>query len=400
MSLLVFLAIVSVNISEEQASREAVLANLEMNIDGGAVSFIESVINSNKGRIIILQINSYGGYLSAADKIITLIEQSETTCIAWIPPGGYAVSAAALIALSCRDIYMAPGSVIGAIKPSPEDPKVIEYVKARVRSLLEKRGKYNLSWIADPLVIEARTYTANEANEIKLAVLAKDLAEVLAAEKIELKARAEPSLWDKLLSVISNPLVSQILLFAGVILILAEIFTTGFQGYGIAGALMILFALYAMVLLPVEILHVALILSGAALLAVELITPGFGIFGISGIVLSTIGFALTLMSIPRETLSGLVFTVAGGLAALTGLFVIIAVNAAKAMRIRRVSLKEQLTGSIGYAKTDLGETIPGTVYVLNEDWTAFSVKGNIPAGSKVRVIRVEGLKLYVEKLEE
>jgi len=382
------------------AEREAVLVVLEMNIDGGAVSFVESTINSNRGRVVVLQINSYGGYLSAADRIISLMEQSGAVCIAWIPPGGYAISAAALVSLSCREIYMAPGSVIGGVKPSPEDPKVIEYVRARVRSLLEKQGKSNITWIADRLVNEAKTYTATEAGVIGLAIPATDLLELLEREGLELKARVEPSLWDRLLSVLSNPLIFQILLFAEVILILAEIFTVGFQGYGIAGVLMIIFALYGMVLLPVEILHVALILSGAVLIAIELLTPGFGVFGIAGTVLTAIGFTLTSISIPREAVTGLVITVASGLASLTGLFLFIAIKAAKAMKIRRVELRERLAGSIGYAKTDIGETNPGTVYVLNEDWTAYSIKGTIAAGSRVRVIRVEGLKIYVEKLEE
>ncbi|MEM2529199.1 MAG: NfeD family protein [Ignisphaera sp.] len=399
-AILLAVLLLSPCIMDGYAEREAVLVVLEMNIDGGAVSFVESTINSNRGRVVVLQINSYGGYLSAADRIISLMEQSGAVCIAWIPPGGYAISAAALVSLSCREIYMAPGSVIGGVKPSPEDPKVIEYVRARVRSLLEKQGKSNITWIADRLVNEAKTYTATEAGVIGLAIPATDLLELLEREGLELKARVEPSLWDRLLSVLSNPLIFQILLFAGVILILAEIFTVGFQGYGIAGVLMIIFALYGMVLLPVEILHVALILSGAVLIAIELLTPGFGVFGIAGTVLTAIGFTLTSISIPREAVTGLVITVASGLASLTGLFLFIAIKAAKAMKIRRVELRERLAGSIGYAKTDIGETNPGTVYVLNEDWTAYSIKGTIAAGSRVRVIRVEGLKIYVEKLEE
>ncbi|MEM4762677.1 MAG: hypothetical protein QXH78_01445, partial [Desulfurococcaceae archaeon] len=129
-----------INKYSQVVTNESILVELEMNIDGGAVSFIENVVKTHPGKIYILEINSYGGYLSAADKIISIIERSGSYCISWIPPGGYAVSAAALIALSCKEIYMGPGAVIGGIKPSPEDPKVIEYVKARARSLLEKQG--------------------------------------------------------------------------------------------------------------------------------------------------------------------------------------------------------------------------------------------------------------------
>lgn len=385
-------------ISEKRG--EAVLAVLEMNIDGGTLSFIESVVSRYRGSTIILQINSYGGYLAAADKIISTLESSNVTCIAWIPRGGYAVSAATLVSLACREIYMAPGSVIGGVKPSPEDPKIVEYVKARIRSLLEKQGKRNLTWIAEDLVEKATIYSSTEASVLGLAVSVNDLPELLERENLILATRVEPSLWDRVLSVISNPLVSSLLLFAGVMLVLAEVFTTGFQGYGIAGALMLIFGLYGMMLIPIEIVHVALILSGAVLLAVEFLTPGFGIFGFSGIVLTAIGFILTLVSIPRETITGVVVAMMGVLTATSGLFLFIAVKAAKATRMKRIELRDKLVGSTGYAKTDIGEISPGVVYVLNEEWTAYSVKGEIKAGSKVRVVRVDGLKLYVEEIRE
>ncbi|MEM0000413.1 MAG: NfeD family protein [Desulfurococcaceae archaeon] len=379
------------------SGKEAVLIRLDMAVDGGAVSLIERAVNDFPGKVYIIEINSYGGYLAAADRIISTIERSGSHCVAWIPPGNQAISAAALIALSCREIYMAPGAVIGGMKPSPEDPKVVEYVKAKARSLLERRGKNGLVQLVDDLVDRAKSYTAEEASALGLARLAKDLGEVLDAEGLITINTAEPGLWDHLLSVISNPLISQLMLFAGIILILAEVFTTGFQGYAVAGVLLIVFALYSMVLIPVEMLHLTLVLSGAVLLAVELFTPGFGAFGIAGVILTTIGFALTFTSTPRETVTGVIYSVAGGLAALTGLFLFIAVNAAKAVKMKRASIQERLIRAEGVAKTDISENVPGTAYVLGEDWTAYSTRGVIPAGSKVRVVRIEGLKLYVEE---
>ncbi|MEM1879908.1 MAG: NfeD family protein, partial [Desulfurococcaceae archaeon] len=297
-------------------------------------------------------------------------------------------------------IYMAPGSVIGGVKPSPEDPKVVEYVKARIVSLLEKQNKRNLAWIAEELVEKSRVYSSLEASELDLAIIVDDLSELLEREGLVMVQRVEPSLWDRVLSLVSNPLVSSLLMLAGVVLVLAEVFTTGFQGYGVAGALMLIFGLYGAMLVPVEVLHLALVLSGAVLLAVEILTPGFGVFGLSGIILTATGFALILTWMPREALTGLVIVVTGGLVALTGLFLFVAVKAAKVARMKRVELKDKLVGSVGYAKTDIGETTPGVAYVLNEEWTAFSVKGEIKAGRKILVVRVEGLKLYVKEYEE
>jgi membrane-bound serine protease (ClpP class) len=379
--------------------KSAVLVDLEVTIDGGTVAYIERVVSQHQGRVLVFRVNSYGGYLAAADKIVNTILEKNIECYTWIPQGGFAVSAAAYISLACRGVYMGPGAVIGGISPVPAEPKVVEYVKARVTSLLEKMGVENASKIAEELVVYAKTYTASEASKVGLATEVESLDDVLRSLNLRVEASEEPSMWEKLLSVLSNPIVSEIMLLAGIILILVEVFTTGFQGYGIAGAIMIILALYSMALLPVEILHLALVISGGVLLGIEIFTPGFGVFGITGIALVATGLALTLSTTPPQALTPPIYATIGGLLAITGLFLYVAYSAVKTTRIKRRSREEILKGSVGYAKTDVKETEPGVVYVAGEDWTAYSVKGTIPQGSKVRVVRVNGLKLYVEKVD-
>jgi membrane-bound serine protease (ClpP class) len=397
-SVLMLLIMSSVGV-DGVAEKSSVLVDLEVNIDGGTVAYIERVVSQYRGGAFIFRVNSYGGYLAAADKIVNIILEKNIECYTWIPQGGFAVSAAAFISLACRRIYMGPGAVIGGISPIPAEPKTVEYVKARVSSLLEKMGVKNASKIAEDLVVYAKTYTASEASKIGLAIEVESLDEVLRSIDLQVETREEPSMWEKLLSVLSNPLVSEIMLLAGIILILVEIFTTGFQGYGIAGAIMIILALYSMALLPVEILHLVLVLSGGVLLGIEVFTPGFGVFGIIGIALVAIGLALTLSTTPPQALTSPIYATISGLLAITGLFLYIAYSAVKTTRIKRKSREEILKSTVGYAKTDIKETEPGVVYVAGEDWTAYSVKGIIPQGSKVRVVRVYGLKLYVEKID-
>ena len=54
-----------------------------------------------------------------------------------------------------------------------------------------------------------------------------------------------------------------------------------------------------------------------------------------------------------------------------------------------------LVGAIGVAATDL--TPGGTVFVHGERWTASSTRP-VQQGEKVRILRVEGLALLVDKL--
>ena len=58
---------------------------------------------------------------------------------------------------------------------------------------------------------------------------------------------------------------------------------------------------------------------------------------------------------------------------------------------------EQLKGAIGEAQTNI--FMEGSVHISGEDWSAWSQE-LIPAGSKVRVLRRQGLILEVEGIEE
>jgi membrane-bound ClpP family serine protease len=68
-----------------------------------------------------------------------------------------------------------------------------------------------------------------------------------------------------------------------------------------------------------------------------------------------------------------------------------------AEEIQPVTVKWELTGEPGEAVTDVGKDAKGVVRVRSELWSAKSVNP-IAVGSKVRVTKVEGLQVWVEKL--
>jgi membrane-bound serine protease (ClpP class) len=382
--------------------RKAVLIDLSINVDGGALHLWNRASRYARDYVLILKINSYGGYLNVADRIVSDIIENNIECYTWIPPGGYAVSAAAMISLACNSVFMGSSAVIGDAIPSPSDPKTVEYVASRFRALAEKmfKGNENLTKIAEFMVREGRTLTTEEAVGIGFASKAETLTDLEKMLNVLVVETVSPGSWDRFVSLISLPLISEILLTAGVLLIVIEVLTTGFQGYAIAGILLIALALYGMNIISPNIFALILMLTGLILLAIEIYTPGFGAFGLSGIVLIAIGVGYQFYVTPPQLVSEPVYTILGGIATLMIFMGFIALKGAEAVRKKRVSKEELLLGSIGIAKTDIYETTPGVVYVLNEDWTAYSVKNVIPSGSKVRIVRVEGLKLYVEKVEE
>jgi membrane-bound ClpP family serine protease len=68
-----------------------------------------------------------------------------------------------------------------------------------------------------------------------------------------------------------------------------------------------------------------------------------------------------------------------------------------AEEIQPVNTKRELTGEAGEAVTDVGKGAKGVVRIRSELWSANSTNP-IPTGSKVRVTKVEGLQVWVEKL--
>ena len=142
---------------------------------------------------VILEINTFGGWLDACVKVRDDILNSKIRTIAFIKTR--AISAGALISLAADTIIMAPAATIGASTPvnflgekAPE--KIISYWRAEMRATAE-RNKRPVR-IADAMVDEAveipgliergklLTLTTQEALKYEIAdYQAEDIAEVL-----------------------------------------------------------------------------------------------------------------------------------------------------------------------------------------------------------------------------
>lgn len=382
---------------------EAIVVEVVGIVDGGTVSLVRRAVDRvSVGGLLILYVDSYGGYLASADSIVEYLISSDIECVVYIPPGGKAVSAAALIAVACGRIYMASGSVIGAARPQPDDPKVVNYVASRFRALASKSFRNeSIVKLVEKFATESLTLTDEEAAFYGIARKVDSLDDVLrdlnSSKPTELLTK---DLWDGVLSVISDPLIYSLAISLGLFLVVAEVLVTGFQGYAIAGVLLIAIALYGMSVIPPDILVLTLMLSGALLVLVEFLSPGLQGFSIAGLALLTLGLYLNLRSRPTPALEPLAIGVAVALSILGVFLGFIMLKASQAIRLRKPKLREVLVGSVGVAKTDVGPTTPGVVYILGEDWTAYSLSGKISAGSRVVVRDVRGLFLYIERLPE
>jgi len=402
--LALILVVSAVSPAASSQGRVGVVAELTSIIDGGAVEIVSRAVNeaASRSSVLILYIDSYGGYLAAADSIIRIVAESGITTYVYIPPGGKAASAGALIALLGKKIFMGDASTIGAAQPSPSDEKTVNYVVGRFRSLaiIAFNNNETLVRIAEEFVTKNRVLSAAEAVTLGFAESANSLEEVKQRLGLDELVIVGYTVWDRIISVFSAPIVSSIALIIGIALIFVEFVQAGFQGYAIAGLVLILISLYAMSIVPVSVFAISLLIIGLILLLIEILTPGFGAFGVTGLILMLVGVYETIISESFGTPSALTLAVSAGFAMLGGLIIYVGYEAGKARRLKSKTLREKLIDEVGICKTRLTRETPGVVYVLGEDWTAYSTDEAIEPGTKVRVVEVKGLTLYVTKAGE
>ena len=117
-------------------------------IDRGLVPYVQRVLNEAEwADAVILEINTHGGRVDSAVKILDDVRNSNVRTIAFIHR---AISAGALIALATDDIVMTPGATIGAATPiqaapggevQPVTEKYTSYVRAEFRGAASAKDR-------------------------------------------------------------------------------------------------------------------------------------------------------------------------------------------------------------------------------------------------------------------
>lgn len=292
------------------------LFKVEEDISQPAVMRVEKALEKakeNNSDLVIMQLNTFGGELAAADKIRTMLLQSEIPIWAYI--NNNAASAGALISIACERIYMHSGSSIGAatvVNQSGEvqPDKYQSYMRSLMRTTAEARGRR--PDIAEAMVdpdIEVKdiidsgkvlTFTTEEAIANNYCEgQAESIAELLKITNITNYTIEEQhyTLVEKMINFLINPMISGLL----IMLIIGGIYFE-FQspGIGFPLAMAILGALLYFAPLYLEGLaanwEIIIFIVGLLLLAIEIfLFPGFGIAGIGGIICIVGGLALSLI---------------------------------------------------------------------------------------------------------
>lgn len=267
----------------------------------------------SKADVILIEMNTYGGLLDAADSIRTKILDTSIPVYVFINKN--AASAGALISLACDSIYMAPGANIGAAtvvdqqgKPLPD--KYQSYMRSLMRSTAEVTGRN--PEIAQAMV-DPRLFVPGVSDSGKVLSMTpseavkhgfceaevNNIKEIMAHAGIR-HYKTIPyhiTATDKMVRFLIRPWVSGLLIM---IIIGGLYFELQSPGIGFPLAASILAALLYFAPLYLEGLanhwEILLFLAGVALIIVEIfVIPGFGISGILGILFMTGGLSLALV---------------------------------------------------------------------------------------------------------
>ncbi len=390
--------------------------------------------------VIVLQLNTPGGLDTAMRDIIRATLASPVPVITWVAPSGArAASAGTYMLYASHVAAMAPATNLGAATPvaigggtpspdreddngedepeprtQPQDAgslKAVNDAVAYIRGLAELRGR-NAEW-AEKAVREAASLTASDAlSDNVIDLIAEDMdALLLAADGRQVKTAGgavvlqtaglqvehiEPDWRNRLLATITNPSVAYLLLIIGLYGLLLEGYSPGAIVPGVVGVICLLVAAYALQLLPINYVGLALLLVGVVLIVAETLVPSFGALGFGGIVALVIGSIMLLdTDVPgygvSTSLIGAVALFAGGILLATLTLVL------KARRQPVVTGEEQILTEIAVAVGSFERE--GKVRMHGEIWNATSDRP-VSAGQKLRVLNVEGLHLNVTPEEQ
>ncbi|WP_109833316.1 NfeD family protein [Reichenbachiella versicolor] len=429
---------VSTAIAEQSDTVKVFKMYLQSEIDARSSRYVDLALTkaeNNNSDYVVIEMDTYGGALDAADDIRTRILEFDIPVYVYINKD--AASAGALISIACDSIYMSSASSIGAATVVTQDgaaapDKYQSYMRSIMRSTAEAKGR-------DPQIAEAmvdetievdsissigKVITFSTSEAIKHGFCEAEVSgldEIMSRsgiEKFEI-IEYELSASDKIIDLFINPYVSGILILVILGGIYFELQTPGVGFPILASIVALVFYLTPYYLNGLaQNWEIALFVLGLALIALEVfVIPGFGVAGLIGICMTVGSLILVMLEndwfdftfVAEGDLITAVFTT---FLALIGSFIIMfigGVRITESRMFKRVALQTTLDSANGYTSNFKKESFlgkKGTAYTIlrpsgkvmieDELYDAFTRGGYIEQGTEVEVIAEEANSLKVK----
>ncbi len=403
---------------------------LELRIDGDVEPILAAYIDEGladaarrNAALVLITMDTPGGLSDSMKDMIQHILVSKVPVAVYVSPtGSRGASAGFYILLSADIAAMAPGTHAGAASPvlsiGGYVPQIDEVMRRKInndamaflRSFTERRGRNPV--LAETAITESKAFTEKEALDGKMIDLVVSSPEELLRQldgreikrfdgtqvKLILShpalATFELSSRQKFLNRIVQPDLVFVMLILGVLGLYTEFTHPGVIAPGVIGGICLILALYALNFLPVNFAGLFLIALALAFFILEAKMPSHGILGAGGVISMFLG-AIFLIRSPL-TPGGVSISVALAATLPCALIVIFLMRLVLRSRKWKTSTgKEELVGTHGIVVSPLQAGVEGMIRVHGELWQAESAQA-VPEGKAVRVLRVQGLKLFVE----
>ena len=357
--------------SPAERSPRVVIVPIAGEIDARNVALVlratREILAGPKPDLVVFEIDTPGGrgdYMLAIGEAVMGLQPVPT--VAYVRPlakegvAGGALSAGAFIALSCRRIYMHPGTVIGAAAPvilGPSGPvelgeKTISAFRQKFRARAEQNGypanlavamvdaslelfevavdgrkRYLTKGEIDRLWAEGKrfdvptepfdpgdkllTLTAQQAQDTGLGRMVSSREAIYSDHGLSppQETTVTPSWSETLVGLVTSGMISMLLLAVGVVGLWIEFKTPGFGIPGLVGVAALLLYFFGHHLAGLaQMTEIVLFVAGVGLILLEIfVFPGFGVFGIlgglcalGGLILSLQGFTFPDSAAPWE----------------------------------------------------------------------------------------------------
>ena len=309
LALIIFLVIINASLYASDSLSVIYRIRLDSDIDKASQRLVtlglEKAAEAGADYVMI-DLDTYGGAVDAADSIRSAILRYEKPVVAYV--NMQAASAGALISIACDSIYMKTGSSIGAATVVDQSGNVMpdkyqSFMRGMMRSTAQANGR-------DPHIAESMTDTANvlsmtptEAMEVGYCEgIYETIYEVADAvtggnEFIIKSMDDDMSFLDKLIQFLLNPLLQSIFMMMIIGGIFVEIRTPGIGLpllTAVIGALLYFAPGYLGHL--VSYWEILLFVVGLVLIGLEIfVIPGFGVAGITGITAVVVSLAFAMV---------------------------------------------------------------------------------------------------------
>lgn len=416
--LILLLLMSSVSFAEE--AKNVYVVPIKGEINRATYNYLRDVINdiNNEKNVeaIIFEIDTYGGLINEAEKIKNLIISTNIPTISFV--NNKAESAGVLITIASEKVVVASNATIGSAEPNPNTEKILSLWRSMLRDTAQyrKRDHVLVEAMADrDILLEGVTHKGKLVNLTSQESLKYGIADYISDDYNDILAnfnivnanivQMKEGLQIKLAKYISSPYISSLLLALGFIGMVVEILTPGF---GIGGTVSIIgFGLYFggnLLAGNSNWTSLALFVTGLILLVIEGLVPGFGLPGISGIILVVTGTILAM-----DNLTNAILSVSISIIITTIVTIFLVKFGFRSKLLDEIILKtnhtiekniinlgnEALVDKEGISISELRPT--GFIEIDGERYDALTEGGFIPKDTPVKVIKVEGIKIYVRR---